>query len=357
MFLGGCSNIGGYYPDLLAVLESNQERLFLVYFYNGYDFAINISNISIISTIRIDIIKNCFHRHFFHGHSETCDKKASGEDELKRKKHKERMTETRSFFEEMVDWKNDIAKDIRGKYLPHNVQIVEEHSCDFSYHSAATLRNDPAIQNDLLIEDILDIRFGFGPKTNHLSLRSFKESLLMEDNRALDSKTGAPLLFNDPLNLQQGNTIQGFLVVKGGTLAKDTHHPGMGFCVQRADVRNYVSEFTKNIHKQFNVKEGAAKKIVGAHNYKGVHVMHTSTYQFLTKHFGWDEEPEFRHLFLYKSELYQNEIVTDLLLERKKVIELLENCPEEEIYPLNNKKMILKLILNGCEYTTFLYTI
>ena len=47
------------------------------------------------------------------------------------------------------------------------------------------------------------------------------------------------------------------------------------------------------------------------------------------------------------SEVYEADIVTKLLLERKKVIKKLDDCDADEVQPLSNRKTVIKYILNG----------
>ena len=257
------------------------------------------------------------------------------------------MEATHKYFQNWIRWREELAGDIDGKLMLQEVEIKEEFSCDFPKHSAASIREDPSIKNDLLIEDMLGIRFNSEKKPMFLSTQKLEDILLSEDLRGADPKTDKKLVYNDPMNTLPGNCFQGFLVVRGGTLAKDSQHASMGFCIQRVDVRNFLSEFTKGLHKEYNIREGATPKIVGCHNYYGIHVMHTSTFIFLSKNFGWDKKPEILHALLFKSELYERDIVEKLLEERKSVIQRLENCLPEEVHALSNLKMVLKLILNG----------
>lgn len=290
-----------------------------------------------------------YSRHFFHGHSPSCKKADAGVDARKREEHDERMRETHKYFDQWTGWRNELASKLPGSYRHLTVEIKEEFSCDFSSHSAASERGDRRIKEDLLIEDILDIRFNNALKPNLLSMKSFEEMLMLEDGRERDGKSDLPLLFNDAMNTLPGNTFQGFLVVKGGTLSEESQHPSMGFAIQRVDTGGSLSDFTKSVHKENNIREYDSPKIVGGHNFQGIHVMHTATYQYLTQHFGWSDtdRPQILHALLFKSELYEAEIVTKLLLERKKVIKMLEDCNIDEIHPLSNRKTVLKYILNG----------
>ena len=257
------------------------------------------------------------------------------------------MKATHEYFENWTCWRNELTRSVPGSYRQLHVEIREEYSCDFPGHSAATKRKDARIKDDLLIEDILDIRFNNGINPNLLSMEDFEQMLMKEDDRGKDPKTDLPLLSNDPMNVLSGNNVQGFLIVKGGALSEESRHPSMGYCVQRANTRDHLSSFTKNIHKKHNIREYSSQKIVGAHNFQGVHVLHTATYQFLSQHFGWSQRPEILHALLFKSELYEAETVTKLLLERKKVIDKLQNCREDEVHALNNVKTVLKLQVNG----------
>ena len=259
------------------------------------------------------------------------------------------MRETYKYFDQWTCWRNELATKLQGSYRHLTVEIKEEFSCDFASHSAASERHDWKIKDDLLIEDILDIRFNNALEPNLLSMKSFEEMLMLEDGRGQDVKSDLPLLFNDAMNTLPGNAFQGFLVVKGGTLSEESQHPSMGFCIQRVDTGGVLSDFTKFVHKKHNIREYSSPKIVGGHNFQGIHVMHTATYQYLTQHFGWidTDKPEILHVLLFKSELYEADIVTKLLLERKKVIKRLEDCPKDDIHPLSNRKTVLKYILNG----------
>ena len=257
------------------------------------------------------------------------------------------MKETHEYFEKWAGWRNELASNLQGVYRRLHVEIREEYSCDFPAHSAAKKKNDASIKEDLLIEDILDIRFNNERNPNLLTMESFEEMLMSEDHRGIDPKTDKPLLLNDPMNTEPGNAFQGFLIVKGGALSEESRHPSMGFCIQRVATEEHLSDFTKTLHKENNINDNSMPKIVGGHNFKGIHVMHTATYQFLSQHFGWSKRPEILHALLFKSELYEAEIVTDLLLERKKVIKRLKNCAPEEIHPLSNMKTVIKYILNG----------
>ena len=69
------------------------------------------------------------------------------------------MKETHEYFEKWASWRNELASNLQGVYRRLHVEIREEYSCDFPAHSAAKKRNDASIKEDLLIEDILDIRF------------------------------------------------------------------------------------------------------------------------------------------------------------------------------------------------------
>ena len=261
------------------------------------------------------------------------------------------MKATYEYFEKWTCWRNELTRSVPGSYRQLHVEIREEYSCDFPQHSAANKRQEACIKDDLLIEDILDIRFNSTSNPNLLSMEAFKKMLMAEDSRGSDPKTDNPLLFNDPMNTLSGNNVQGFLVVKGGAVSKESRHPSMGFCIQRVDTRGHLSDFTKDLHKKHNIREYSTPKIVGAHNFQGIHVMHTATYQFITQRFGWDEEPEFLHALLFKSELYEAETVTKLLLERKKVIEKLQNCHKDDVHALNNIKTVLKLQANGSKFS------
>ena len=110
------------------------------------------------------------------------------------------------------------------------------------------------------------------------------------------------------INTLPGNSFQGFLIVKGGELSEESRHPAMGFCIQRVDTRSHLSEFTKKLHQEYNIREQTTPKIVGGHTFKGIHVMHTATYQYLSQHFGWSKKPQILHALLFKSELYEEEI-------------------------------------------------
>ena len=257
------------------------------------------------------------------------------------------MKETHDYFEKWSCLRNELTRTVPGAYRELHVEIREEYSCDFESHSAATERNDSRIKDHLLIEDILDIRFNNEFHTNMLSMKSFEKMLLEEDSRGNDPKSDMRLLYNDPMNTLSGNNIQGFLIAKGGTLSEESQHPSMGFCIQRVDTEGNLSDFTKDLHKEYNIPKYTTPKIVGAHNFQGIHVIHTATYQFLSQHFGWSKKPEILHALLFKSELYEADIMTKLLVERKKVIDKLQNCHQDEVHALSNRKTVLKYIANG----------
>ena len=257
------------------------------------------------------------------------------------------MREVYNYFDKWEGWRNELASNLQGVYRRLDIEIREEHSCGFPSHSAAKKKDDKSIEGDLLIEDILDIRFNNEIRPNLLSVESFEARLMSEDHRSSDPKSDKPLLFNDAMNIKPGNAFQGFLVVKGGSLSKESRHPSMGFCIQRVNTAGHLSDFTMKVHKENNIPEYSTAKIVGGHNFQGIHVMHTATYQYLSQHFGWSVKPKILHALLFKSELYEAEIVTKLLLERKRVIKRLENCGPDEKHPLSNRKMVIKLQLNG----------
>ena len=343
-FEGGTANICGFYPDLLAVLDCAElnKRKLILYYYHGLVFLV---------VIIILFITHVFSSHFFHGHSSDCHLAERGLDEQKRLKHEEQMKATHEYFNKWTSWRNELASKLPGVYRRLHVEIVEENSCDFPSHSAAKKRDDPSIKHDLLIEDILDIRFNNEAVPNLLSMKTFEKMLMAEDSRGNDPKSGKPLLFNDAMNSLPGNTFQGFLVVRGGALSEESRHPSMGFCIQRLDPGEYLSDFTRAVHKENNIPTHSTPRIVGGHSYKGIHVLHTATYQYLSHHFGWSKKPEILHAVIFKSEVYEADIVTKLLLERKKVIKSLGDCDADEIQPLSNRKTVIKYILNGSKKT------
>ena len=257
------------------------------------------------------------------------------------------MKETHGYFEKWTSWRNELASNLQGVYRWLDVEIREEYSCDFPYHSAAKKKNDASIKEDLLIEDILDIRFNNERNPNLLAMETFEEMLMSEDHRGTDPKSDKALLLNDAMNTEPGNAFQGFLIVKGGALSEESRHPSMGYCIQRVATGEHLSDFTKALHQENNIRGSSTPKIAGGHNFKGIHVIHTATYQYLSQRFGWSKRPEILHALLFKSELYEAEIVTNLLLERKKVIKRLKNCAPDDTHPLSNMKTVIKYILNG----------
>ena len=91
------------------------------------------------------------------------------------------MEETKEYFDKWTSWRNELASNLQGVYRRLEVEIREEYSCDFPSHSAAKKRDHPSIKEDLLIEDILGIRFSNERNPNLLSLEAFEQMLMSED--------------------------------------------------------------------------------------------------------------------------------------------------------------------------------
>ena len=94
------------------------------------------------------------------------------------------MREVYNYFDKWEGWRNELASNLQGVYRRLDIEIREEHSCGFPSHSAAKKKDDKSIEGDLLIEDILDIRFNNEIRPNLLSVESFEARLMSEDHRS-----------------------------------------------------------------------------------------------------------------------------------------------------------------------------
>ena len=183
--------------------------------------------------------------------------------------------------------------------------------------------------------------FGFRGKEKFISLTQFEKKLFKSDpdkgqiNHSLNSDC-------------EEDCFQGFLVCEGGILSEKSRSPLMGFCVQKADVSEHMSPYTQGVLQTFGIGDSSKeKKVVGAHSYTKIHVLHTSMYHWLTSNFGWSRKPLILHALLWKSAHFERPYVDFLLRERRLVIKQLASCSEEEKIGLSIIKSTQKLILNA----------
>lgn len=188
-------------------------------------------------------------------------------------------------------WQNILKDDLPGDYKPIRWELHQDYDCDFG-HTFKKIK-DLCYPEDELIEDKLNVRFSNAKKPRMISHANFEELLLMEDPDNLE-EDGSPSLLHDPLNALSTNTIQGLLVVEGGVLKEDSHHPGMGFCVQRTELLDQISTITKDLMKEnkLNLPKSCVK-ICGAHSYQVIIALYNSTYDLLR------EFIYFTHLHIY----------------------------------------------------------
>ena len=217
------------------------------------------------------------------------------------------------FFANWPSYRDHLKEKLPGTYLHLKVIYKEDFSCDFPDHTPP--------KRDLLIEDLFKIRES---ALKGLSMNHFER------------------LLADPSQEE----FQGFLVCEGGTLSEGSRAPSMGFCIQKTQASGMLSRYTENLLRKYNIPELVdGKKIVGAHSFNSVHVIHTTLYKWLTLTFGWEHRPLILHALLWKSRVYEGPIVDYFLRERRAVIKKMETCPPQDKTSLAIRKATIKLVL------------
>ena len=214
-----------------------------------------------------------------------------------------------------------LKEKLPGVYFNNELVFKEVFSCDFDNHSPP--------KHDLLIEDICNIRV----PNPIVTLKKFESMIMNSDS-----------VFNV---IDSFDSFQGFLVCEGGTLCKKARAPLMGFCIQKGPIKDMLSPYTNELLKKYGIAEPSnnEKKVIGAHSFRGVHVIHTSMFKFLTETFEWEHKPVILHALLWKSKFFEKKYVNFLLKKRQSIIEKLKVCKLEEQMSLSILKSTIKLIL------------
>ena len=163
-------------------------------------------------------------------------------------------------------WQNILKKELPGDYKTIRWELHQDYDCDFN-HNINNIKKLCSLEDEL-IEDKLNMRFSNKSNPRMMSHEEFHNLLMLEDSTNVEDD-GYPALINDPLNVFSTNSIQGLLVVEGGVLKEDSRHPGMGACIQRTNILDAISQYTKDLMREHKLDlPKSCVKICGAHSYQ-----------------------------------------------------------------------------------------
>jgi hypothetical protein len=231
---------------------------------------------------------------FFHGHINTCLIK-NDENENKKMKH------TSEIKNKILYLFSNFVCQFNLKHI--DFEYVEISDCDFFLHKV--------------------------PKDKSFGLSYQKK-------------------YNYHMFLQKiyDKTLTGFIVVKNLELKKSSQNPIIGFIIQKVEynIKN-LSPFTQNQIKSFH----SSNKVIAINKSKSFMVMSTEYFNWLHKHFEFENVPEIYHALLFKTENYLRPSIEKKLMLRKTLKTLIKNETnpnQKQNYEIQSE--LIKLMLNSC---------
>jgi hypothetical protein len=229
----------------------------------------------------------------YHGHKKTCAILNSKEQWVLADKTAQIKT---NILNKLEKAKHHFKLDI-------NIKYVEISDCDFVFHKLP-------LGNSYMF-----------PFKKHYNYKTFMNNIL-------------------------NNTLTGFLVVKNLELRKQAINPMFGFIIQKTDYNfDKLSPYTQANLQYFN----KTMRVVGLHKSHNFVIISTHYFCWLYKTFGFETTPEIYHGLFFKTNYYLRTNITNRLIERKQLKNLIKNETRTEVklqYEIQSE--LIKLMLNSC---------